>query len=220
MKISQRYDEILSDLKATQELYNKIKPDLQEPILECACGSGDLLLLIQEDLLATGIDFDKDMLQLAKDKGCQNLFLKDMTQLDFNKDYKTVLCFGDSLNYLNEKQIPDFFRGVYESLMDDGLFIVDMHHLERLNEFKEPYIEEADMGSYQYQWTIQSDQNQLHHQFVFYQDNDTMIDTVVQTVFTPKFIKQHLQNSGFRIGKEEVDSDFEKVTYWCHKEAI
>lgn len=220
MKISQRYDEILSDLKATQDLYNKIKPDLQEPILECACGSGDLLLLIQEDFLATGIDIDQDMLQLAKDKGCQNLVLKDMTQLDYNKDYSTVLCFGDSLNYLNEKQIPDFFSGVYESLIDDGLLIVDMHHLQRLNEFKEPYIEEADMGSYQYQWTIQSDQNQLHHQFVFYQDNDTMIDTVVQTVFTPKFIKQQLRNSGFRIGKEEVDSDFEKVTYWCHKEAI
>lgn len=220
MKLSQVYDEILADVESTRILANKLDKDLQEPILECACGSGDLLSILQKKYLAFGIDIDQEMLTLAKEKGCRNLILKDMTQIDFFNSFKTILCLGDSINYLTIEQVDLFFQNVKNALTEEGIFIFDTHHIERLSEFQNPFIEEVDMNDYQYQWTIQTIDDQLFHQFVFYIEDDTIIERIVQTVFTEKEIEQRCKTNGLIIIKKEIDDDKEKVMYWCKKEAI
>jgi SAM-dependent methyltransferase len=220
VKISQVYDEILADFDSTLELYKKIEPDLNEPILECACGSGDLLYVLQQKYLSFGLDNDPEMLKLAKLKGCRNLIMMDMTKLEFKQTFETILCFGDSINYLSKDDLLSFFAGVKKSLSNHGLFIFDIHHISRLQEFEDPYIEEADMGEYQYQWMIQTYENQLVHQFVFYIQDDTIVETVMQTVYSEQEIEEILASIGLVITNKSTDEDLEKVMYWCKKEGL
>lgn len=214
MRLSQVYDDILSDFESTEIFYQQIKKDLQEPILECACGSGDLLQLMQHDFSdVLGLDADAEMLNLAQEKGCHSLIHMNMLELDSLQSFKTIICVGDSLNYLNLEQVEMFFKAAYSNLEVGGLLIFDMHHTSRLAEFEEPFIEEADMGDYQYQWSIVSSDSQLFHHFVFYLDDDTMSETIVQTVFDEDKIEQIIKNLGFYKQAKQIDEDLEKITY-------
>ena len=100
------------------------------------------------------------------------------------------------------------------------MFIFDIHHISRLQEFEDPYIEEADMGEYQYQWMIQTYENQLVHQFVFYIQDYTIVETVIQTVYSEQEIEDILASIGLVITNKSTDEDLEKVMYWCKKEGL
>lgn len=219
MNLSQVYDDILADPEATQQIYAEIKPFLNSPILECACGSGDLLLHLQKEFQAFGLDLDKQMLELAAQKGCINLICGDMLDLSSLNKNNTILCLGDSLNYLLDKEtIQQFFEQVYLNLNAGGTFIFDMHSMHRLEEFLDPFIEEANMGHYQYQWTIVTQDDYLAHQFVFFIQDETMIQTINQRVYQPGFIRELLSEIGFTQIIEAEDENKEKVLFRCMKE--
>lgn len=222
MNLSQVYDHILSDPELTFELYQKMKSDLKSPILECACGSGDLLKCIQADFdNCVGIDLDLDMLTLAKNKGVKNTYLQNMLDLSNFRGFNTILCVGDSLNYLLEvNDIKTFFKEVYQSLNNSGLFLFDMHSLDRLKEFEEEYIEEADMLDYQYQWTILTQGDYLSHQFVFFSVDDTIKQNIIQRVYPLDLILESLTEVGFRNIHHQLDDDKEKITIKARKEEL
>lgn len=220
MKLSQVYDDILSNPEITAEIYDYIKTDLCEPILECACGSGDLLQLIQKDFKeAYGLDLDQEMINLAKQKGVKNLVCQSMLDLSQFNAMNTILCFGDSLNYLlDDKDVERFLNEVYNSLNLEGLFYFDMHTTDRLKEFEEEYFEEFDMGEYQYQWRILSQGEHLHHQFVFYTPHDTIVENIVQRVYSKDLILTLLKSVGFKKIDVSTDEDKEKFYVKAYKE--
>lgn len=221
MNLSKVYDDILADPDLSKELYESIKPRLSSPILECACGSGDLLKLIQKDFEATGLDLDDQMLELAKEKGCNNLVQGNMLDLSELPIFSTILCLGDSLNYLlTLDDVNKFFKEVHNHLNQEGQFIFDMHTQDRLDEFKEPFIEEANMKDYQYQWTINSDEDYLVHQFVFYRNDETMIENVIQRVYSLDDIIKPLETIGFKKITHIMDENHEKIQILAEKEEI
>ena len=104
------------------------------------------------------------------------------------------MCICDSINYLNEDELDSFFKCAYNHLNDNGRLIFDMHHKERLNEFKDQYIEEGYVDDVPYQWTILSDEfdNTISEHFTFYL-NDVMVqEHHVQNVFNLDMIKNKM----------------------------
>ena len=179
------------------------------------------MIEIQKDFHATGLDLDQQMLELAKKKGAKNLVLGDMLDLSPFKNLNTILCVGDSLNYLIEKEsVEKFFNEVYSSLNPGGRFIFDMHTINRLQEFKEPFIEEANMGDYQYQWSIISEQDIISHQFIFYINDDTIKQNILQRVYQVELIVELLNLAGFKQIETSIDQDQEKVLVMTKKEAL
>ncbi len=221
MNLSLVYDEILADPQFSKTFYQTLKPFLKEPLLECACGSGDLLIEIQKDFQAMGLDLDSQMLELAQKKGATDLIQGDMLDLSQFKELNTVICVGDSLNYLIDKErVEKFFKEVYSSLNVGGHFIFDMHTINRLQEFKEPFIEEANMGEYQYQWSIISEQDYISHQFIFYINDDTIKQNILQRVYQVELIVELLHLAGFKQIETSIDQDQEKVLVMTKKEAL
>lgn len=229
MNLSLKYDEFLSDKEGSQFYFQAIQNELKGNIMECACGSGDLLLLIQQKYPnAYGLDIDSDMLALAKEKGCQNLILNDMLKVDETGTYDCIVCVGDSLNYLDKAQLSSFIQACYNALNDNGVLLMDMHHEDRLEEFKEPYIEEGDLGSWQYLWEINTIENQLIHQFAFYEGDSFDRETVIQTVFDKHDVIQQLNKVVFNPVSCEILVEDEKYlikaikeenndsNYWSH----
>lgn len=195
--LSQVYDEILGDEEGTNLYADFInKHRIKGSLLECACGSGNLLaLLSQSDDNVTGIDLDEQIIQVAKEKYNLNIRHQNMLNLEGLSQYKTIICVGDSINYLGSiDEVEIFFSEVFSHLEDDGVFIFDIHHLDRLEEFKEEYLEEGIFSLGEYQWSILSVEQQLYHQFVFFIDDNVYIENVIQNVYEPQLITNLLSS--------------------------
>lgn len=95
-------------------------------ILEIGCGSGMLarrFLINEYDYL--GLDLFDEMLEIARAEVKADVFVQsDMRNLQFNKQFDSVLITGRSLAYvIDNKGIIETLKGIHKSLKDNGLFV-------------------------------------------------------------------------------------------------
>lgn len=208
--LAKYYDDLVGDEEATLkwvDLTKKFCP--KGNLLELACGSGEISYKLQQegyDLLAT--DFSSSMIERLNSKypsvATQVL---DMREFTLDKKFDGVICYCDSINYLNSmEEVKSMFQSVKDCLSDEGIFIFDMHTLDRLEEFSELYIEEGELDV-PYQWTIQSIDNEIHQHFAFFEEDRIIQEQHIQTVFHPNDIMTSLYELGFSC---EAYIDFEK----------
>lgn len=102
-------------------------------ILDAACGTGNLTLLLAEmggDVI--GFDRSPEMLEIAQKK-CQHLnarfCIHEMHSFDFGgQQFDFIFNTFDSINYLlTLDEIEQFFTRVYRALKPDGCFIFDIN---------------------------------------------------------------------------------------------
>ncbi|MDR2939194.1 MAG: class I SAM-dependent methyltransferase [Clostridiales bacterium] len=122
------YDEWVSYILSLWAEYDS-NPKL---VLELGCGTGNITLRLAElgyDMI--GSDISEDMLTVAKSKQKNNdvLFLcQDMRSFELYGTVDSIICLFDSLNYiLNENELLDTFKLVYNYLNPDGIFIFDLN---------------------------------------------------------------------------------------------
>lgn len=228
-QVTKIYDAMFGDEQATQQYVHFIENhQLKSPIFECAIGSGTLALKLQNlGYEIDGLDMSEDMVNQAKQKGLLGqLYTADMSKpWNIDREYQTILCVGDSINYLVQSSLDSFFSEVYKHLKQGGIFVFDMHTEDRLKEFNEPYIEEAIVDDIEVVWTCSAVENALHHQFIFYHQDGYDLEEVTQQVFSPEVIALKLKTIGFKF---KVYTDFtqeglhqgEKLFYVCTKELI
>ena len=153
-----------------------------------------------------------------------NFFQMDMANMHVNKTYDSILCLCDSINYITkEEELKHMIFQVYERLNNGGVFIFDMHSLDRLEEFREEFYEEGTIQENQYSWSIISEDDCIYHNFCFYDEAARVSqEQHIQKVYTPTYITE-LLSPYFSI---EVMTDFvndgicegEKYFYICKKE--
>lgn len=83
----------------------------------------------------------------------------------------------------------------------------DMHSQDRLEEFKEMFIEEGYILNVPYQWTIISNENMIHQHFAFYQEDGIIQEQHVQYVFKPQEVIDELKKLNFKI---KIYTDFDQ----------
>lgn len=148
----------------------------------------------------------------------------DMTCFHSDKQYDGILCLCDSINYLIEMEdIEALFKNVYHALNNDGVFIFDMHSLDRLVEFKEEFFEAGSINGHEYTWSITSEEDCIYHNFMFYDENaNVSMEQHVQRVYDPMVIQKMLLEN---FDSVEIVTDFtnegiqngEKYFYVCKK---
>lgn len=202
------YDALVKDDEATLKWCNFVEKNAKgKKVLELACGSGEIsneLLKRGYDILAT--DISESMLSKLKQK-YPYIKTKQLDMNDFKLDDKfdTIICFCDSINYLSDYRL--MFRNVYDSLVTGGIFMFDMHSQDRLEEFKEMFIEEGYILNVPYQWTIISNENMIHQHFAFYQEDGIIQEQHVQYVFKPQEVIDELKKLNFKI---KIYTDFDQ----------
>src|SRR4051794_40748694 len=107
--------------------------------IDLACGTGSATItLARNEIAVTGIDLEPAMLSKARTnasaEGCDIDFrLGDMRRFGTRARVDLVVCFFDSLNYLNcEGDIFSCFASAAESLTDSGWFVFDINTINRL----------------------------------------------------------------------------------------
>jgi len=181
-------------------------------LLEVACGSGAITLeLVKAGFKVSGFDLSSPMLAIAVTKldGLDvALALKDMRDFAYPNQFDTIVCYNDSINYLeNEADLKHLFTCVHNQLNEHGRFLFDIHTTERLEEFKDEFIEEGYIDDTPYQWSILSDENHICHAITFYLDKLPFTEQHIQTIFEKEIVKKLLDQTGFDY---QVLTDFTK----------
>ena len=228
--LARYYDALVKDDEATMAWVKLIKQHIPKgKLLELACGSGEITIALAKDGYEIhASDLSKDMIQTAKAKKDSALVswrVMDMCQFDVTESYDGILCLCDSFNYLlHTAQVKQLFQDVYAHLKDDGCFLMDMHSLDRLEEFREEYNEVGELEQdAQVQWTILSEEDRIYQNFAFYMpDGSIVLEQHTQRVYDPSWVKEQLEKTGF---ETTIVTDFdqpgicagEKQFYICRK---
>ena len=200
--LSKYYDELLQDEESFSlwSKYFDLKP--YHSVLELASGSAlftNYIKNLGKDIIAS--DISLDMKEVAKNNFDGEYLLLDMRDFNLDKKFDLIICVVDSINYLEDNELDLCFISVYKHLNDGGRFIFDMHHINRLNEFEEEYIEEGYLNDIAYQWCIQSEKelNQINQRFTFYIDDMMYQEYHSQNVFSEELIMTKMKSCGYNV---------------------
>jgi ubiquinone/menaquinone biosynthesis C-methylase UbiE len=109
-------------------------------ILDTACGTGNITIpMSQKGYNLWGVDISEEMLTIAENKARNKKlnikFVKqNMTELELNKSFDTVLCMCDGVNYIVEEEaLFKYFNIVYNMINTKGIFIFDISSSYKLS---------------------------------------------------------------------------------------
>ena len=208
--LAKYYDSLFLDDDAFIKWEKFVRDRFNEgTILELASGSGELANKLSREYDIVASDISEEMLDILHTK-FPHLKYKKLDMRNFEDKVDCILCFCDSINYLNDlNEVRMTFQSVYNSLNENGLFMFDIHSINRLAEFKDGYIEEGYIENTPYIWNVILDENKLIHNFRFY-DDSIIQEQQIQTVFDIKDIIGILTDIGFKYSIY-TDFDFEGV---------
>ncbi|MBO4918570.1 MAG: class I SAM-dependent methyltransferase [Erysipelotrichaceae bacterium] len=195
--LAEYYDVLLQDEEALSLWLDYIEKEPFSTVLELASGSGVMAgILKKKGYEITASDISEKMKEVSVKNYDGEYLLLNMTDYHLNKKYDLVLCICDSINYLYEEELSSFFRCAYEHLNEKGRLIFDMHHMKRLEEFREQYIEEGYVCGVPYQWTIQSEpeDKEISEHFTFYTDEGMILENHNQNVFDIETVKKYMKD--------------------------
>ncbi len=181
-----------------------------EHCTECACGTGNLTIpLQQKGLKMTGIDLSGDMLEIAMSKARKAglnipFILQNMCQLTLPTAQDAIFCTCDGVNYLNCDSLHTFFHQVFRQLKPGGAFIFDLSTPHKLKHILGNNTITRSEEHYAYIWENHwSEKNasvrmSLDIFVASHQNAYTRLEEYqVQYAHTRKTIHQLLQTSGF-----------------------
>lgn len=115
-------------------------------ILDIGCATGDLaveLALAGQGFAVTGIDLNRKMIEIAKEKVKNKNISVDfkvlnMMELDSDEKYDCVLCLGNTLPHITSwKELNGFIELLYKVLKTNGHFIFQILNYDKILKDKE-----------------------------------------------------------------------------------
>ncbi len=210
-KLADYYDALVADEEATQAWCDLITQAIPcGNLLELACGSGEITCeLAKRGYQMYASDISESMLLKCQSKHVEGMEYQviDMRNFQLNRQFDGVLCLCDSFNYiLKDEDVINMFQCVYHHLKLNGVFIVDMHTSDRLDEFEEEYNEAGVVLGCEYQWCITSENDRVYQNFAFYDEQGKIVlEQHEQRVYDPIWIQKLLEQLGFEV---EIKTDF------------
>lgn len=141
------YDELINEdinydemVERILEICNSYNVELND-YLDIACGTGNVTIRVAKHFKNIyGVDLSEDMLREAFDKFKKEkikgkIICQDMTELSLNREFDLITSVLDSTNYITDiNGLQEYFKGVYNHLKSNGLFIFDVNSYYKLSE--------------------------------------------------------------------------------------
>ncbi|MFW9810492.1 MAG: class I SAM-dependent DNA methyltransferase [Candidatus Thorarchaeota archaeon] len=120
-----------------EQFFKEIAKRYGSPILELACGTGKIsLLLAEEGYQTVGVDLSQEMLEIAREKLQQlsddvqsrvALHRRDITNFNLERKFALVIIPSAFKFLLSTEDQLDCLKHVREHLLDDGVFVLDLY---------------------------------------------------------------------------------------------
>jgi len=185
------YSELMDD-----SLYNrwadyveKQVPAKAKSLLDVACGTGDLTILLANRFQVTRTDLSDEMLKIAEEKAQKAdkkipFVQSNMMDLyEFDK-YDVITCFDDSICYLkDEDELAVTFNQALEHLNDGGKFLFDAHSLYQMDEIFPGYMFNHRTEDSAFMWNSFEGEypHSIEHELTFFNWNEKIQGYSVNT---------------------------------------
>ncbi|HDY87814.1 MAG TPA: class I SAM-dependent methyltransferase [bacterium] len=212
-KLAEIYDRVMNHVNYDEwaqyisSIFNRFGIKVKN-ILEIACGTGSLALLLQRHgYNITGMDLSPDMLKVAESKFKQNglplhFFAADMTSIPMKKEFDAVLCMYDSINYLKD---PAEFKKAVEEISKvtkyGSLFIFDVCTLKNSQIFFSHNSISEDLSGIKYERKCCFNETKRIQEnfFIIEQNGERFIETHFQKIYMLEEIIDMISYSSFDI---------------------
>jgi ubiquinone/menaquinone biosynthesis C-methylase UbiE len=199
--------------------------------LDLACGTGNMTKELARHFRSTwAVDMSSQMLTEAETKlRASNIKAKfvcqDICSLKLNNKFDLVTCCLDSTNYiLEEGQLDNYLKGVYNHLKDKGVFIFDINSYNKLTNILGNNTFTFDSEDVVYIWEnfLEDDVVQMNLTF-FVQEGSSyrrFDEEHLERAYKEDFLDKVLSKIGFKIIKKlnnyealPVDNSCERIVY-------
>ncbi|MFB6246763.1 MAG: class I SAM-dependent methyltransferase [Candidatus Pacearchaeota archaeon] len=127
------YDLLYSNKNYKQEsqklakILEKTLKTAGKEILEVACGTGEHIKYLKNRFKFTGIDLDKNMLKIARNKNPQVHFkVADMKSFSMNKKFDAITCLFSSIGYVeNRQELRKTIENFSNHLKEGGALVIE-----------------------------------------------------------------------------------------------
>ncbi|CAM2777371.1 class I SAM-dependent methyltransferase [Hathewaya histolytica] len=195
--------------------------------LDLACGTGNLTIHLSNNFKnCWAVDLSPYMLTKAEEKLrrqkvkfiCQNI-----CKLNINRKFNLATCALDGTNYiLNEEEVLNFFKGVYNHLEEEALFIFDINSYYKLTEVMGNNIFNYDSGDVTYIWENYLEDDILEMYLTFFIKEGELYkrfdECHKEKAYDEKKIEDLLKQAGFSL-REKLDG-YTNATIKDHSERI
>lgn len=221
------YDDMVLKLN---EIISKYNPEAED-YLDLACGTGNVAVRMAKRFKNNyAVDLSDDMLREAYDKfkkervKCK-VICQDMTELSLNHKFDIITCVLDSTNYiLEDEDIENYFKSVYNHLKDKGLFLFDINSYYKLTNILGNNIFTYSEEEVFYSWENVLEDDIVSMFLTFFVKQDKLYkrfeEEHYERAYEESFIEEILNKCGFELlGKfngysnEEVKDDSERILY-------
>ncbi len=190
------------------DIYDKVfnKYLKEGSFLELGAGSGNVTKkLLDYNLNVLASDLNENLLSILNKKLNVPTQVIDITNFNLNKKFNYIGMFLDTLNYINPIYLDEVFKNVSKHLVDDGLFIFDIHKQEMLDIFDD-YSENILFDDFRFHWlSSKIDNIQVEHKFSFI--NDKLVIEKHNQFILPLTSYQNVYNDYFNeLYIKEVDN--------------
>lgn len=140
---SKIYDELINEDISYERIAEFILQETEgrDRYLDLGCGTGNLSSLLGKNFRETFlVDLSPDMLTEAEDKFTElkiphRSFALSMNEISFHERFSLITSSIDAVNYLlDEEDVEELFRKVYDHLEEDGVFIFDVNSAYKIRE--------------------------------------------------------------------------------------
>ncbi|MFD1471087.1 class I SAM-dependent DNA methyltransferase [Companilactobacillus mishanensis] len=151
-----------------------------ETLLDVACGTGDMTILLADDFDVTGTDLSEEMLSIADDKakkaGVSIPFEQaNMMDLYTFDSFDAITCFDDSICYLgDEDELYLAFEQAYKHLNKGGKYLFDAHSLHQMDDIFPGYMFNHKAEDSAFMWSSYEGEfpHSIEHELTFFNWND------------------------------------------------
>lgn len=209
-------------------------------VLDLGCGTGNVTeLLAKSGFDMIGIDNSEEMLDIAMEKrdssGSEILYLlQDMREFELYGTVRAVVSICDSMNYiLEDEELLEVFRLVYNYLDNEGIFIFDMNTLYKYEEILSDNTFAEDREESSFIWENYYDEETQINQYdltLFVQEEDGRYrkyeETHLQRAYEQHRVEELIKASGMELlhvyeafTKETPAEDSERIYFVCRRPA-
>ncbi|WP_194190593.1 class I SAM-dependent DNA methyltransferase [Clostridium chrysemydis] len=235
------YDELINEDIDYDKIGNRIldiSKDLKidfEDYLDLACGTGNVSLRLSKEFNKSfAVDLSEDMLREAFEKFKEarirsRIVCQDMTELSLNHKFDLITSVLDSTNYiLEDEDLENYFKGVYNHLKKDGIFIFDINSYYKLSTILGNNIYTYNSEEVFYSWENSFEDEIVNMFLTFFIKDGELYERFeeehFERAYKEEFIENLVASLGFEIlgkydgySKESVKDQSERILYVLKK---
>ncbi|CAJ1178790.1 SAM-dependent methyltransferase [Companilactobacillus crustorum] len=215
------YSELMDDslyAKWAQYVENSVSSQAQS-LLDVACGTGDLTILLADKFQVTGTDLSEEMLKIAAEKAQKAqkeipFIPSNMMDLYGFDKFDVITCFDDSICYLkDEDELGITFNQAFEHLNAGGKYLFDAHSLYQMDEVFPGYMFNHRTEDSAFMWNSFEGEypHSIEHELTFFNWNEKIKGYSVNTelhkerTYPLETFKMILEDIGFKNIKVSAD---------------